>query len=125
MNSNFRTSLAQANDLHSSARREALSLLYKDNELKKAHSTEVEADFEEVAASCGHFSHSLEEFAEDMKVYLEILDDLKLEVDERPLGRSWKWSKFWRKTRRPTDAGKQEIYENSTTLCSQSRVYLI
>ncbi len=106
MNSNFRTSLTQAIELHCRARRKALSLLYKDNELKKAHSTEVEADFEEVAASCGHFSHSLEEFAEEMKVYLEILDDLKLEVDERPLGRSWQWAKFWRKTRAATDSGE-------------------
>lgn len=112
MNSNFRTSLAQAIELHSRARREALSVLYKDNELKKAHSTEVEADLEEVAASCGHFSHSLEEFAGEMKVYLEILDDLKLEVDERPLGRSWQWTKFWRKTRTSTDPGKPENLES-------------
>lgn len=109
MNSNFRTSLVQAIELHSKARRKALSLLYKDKELKKAHSTEVEADFEEVAASCGHFSHSLEDIAEEMKVYLEILDDLKLEVDERPLGRSWQWVKFWRKKRTSTDPGKHRL----------------
>ncbi len=108
MNSNFRASLTQAIELHCSARQKALSLLYKDIELKKAHSTEVEADFEEVAASCGHFSHSLEEFAEEMKIYLEIVDDLKLEVDERCLGRSWQWTKFWRKTRTSTDSGKHE-----------------
>ena len=57
---------------------------------------EVEADFEEVAASCGYFSFSLLDFAHEMKVYLEILDDLKLEVEERPSGRTWNWLKFWR-----------------------------
>ena len=120
MNSNFRTSLDQAIELHSRARRDALSMLYKDNELKKAYSTEVEADFEEVAASCGHFSHSLEEFAEEMKVYLEILDDLKLEVDTRPLGRSWRWTKFWRRTRNPTDTGKYADRKSRTRLRKKS-----
>ena len=109
MNSNFRTSLTQAIELYSRAREEALTLLYKDNEMKKAHPTEVEADFEEVAASCGHFSYSLEEFAQEMKVYLEILDDLKLEVEERPTGRSWRWTRFWRKSNSSNDPGKHSI----------------
>lgn len=60
---------------------------------------EVEADFEEVAASCGHFSFSLQDFANDMEEYLDILEDLKIEMDSRPNGRTWHWLKFWRRGR--------------------------
>lgn len=56
---------------------------------------EVEADLEEVSASCGHFSFSLLEFGEELKVLLSILDELHLEVEERPNGKSWSWLKFW------------------------------
>lgn len=62
---------------------------------------DLEADFEEVAASCGYFSFSLLDFANEMKEYLEILDDLKLEVEERPGGRSWNWLKVWRRFENP------------------------
>lgn len=57
----------------------------------------MQADFEEVAASCGYFSFSLLDFANEMREYLEILDDLKLEVEERPDGKTWSWLKVWRK----------------------------
>lgn len=60
---------------------------------------ELEADFEEVAASCGHFSFSLQHFADDMEEYLDILEDLKIEMDARPNGRTWQWLKFWRRGR--------------------------
>jgi len=106
VNCNFRSSLSQAIELYSKARGEALFSLYKNKDLNKARPTEVEADFEEVAASCGHFSFSLEDFAEEMKVYLDILDDLKLEIDERPMGRSWMWLKFWQKSRTSRDRSK-------------------
>jgi len=64
---------------------------------------EVEADFEEVAASCGYFSFSLQDFAEEMEIYLETLDELKQEIDESPRRRSWTWLKFWRRKPQPTD----------------------
>lgn len=57
---------------------------------------EMVADFEEVAASCGYFSFSLQELASEMKVYLGLLEDLKHEVENRPSGRTWNWLKFWR-----------------------------
>jgi len=75
-----------------------LGLLYRNKELTKADSCELAADYEEVAASCGYFSFSLLDFATDMKAYLEILDDLKLEVEERPDGRTWRWLNFWRRS---------------------------
>ena len=98
VNTNFRSSLTEAIQLFSKSRKEALELLYKNKELNAQRPVEIEADFEEVAASCGHFSFSLQDFAEEMRRYLDILDDLKLEVDERPDGRSWRWLKFWQRS---------------------------
>ena len=93
----LRTSLEDAVELYTSSRQEALTLLYKNKEFAKAGSVQVQADFEEVAASCGYFSFSLLDLANETKKYLEILDDLKLEVERRPCARSWNWLKFWRK----------------------------
>lgn len=97
VNTHFRTSLDDAIELYTDSREEALSQLYKTKELTKARPVEAEADFEEVAASCGYFSFSLLDFANEMRVYLEILDDLKLEVEERPDGKTWNWLKIWRR----------------------------
>lgn len=96
VNAHFRSSLAEAIELYNGAREEALALLYRNKDLNRARPMEVEADFEEVAASCGHFSFSLQDFAHEMQVYLDILDTLKAEIDERPNGRTWGWLKFWR-----------------------------
>jgi hypothetical protein len=82
--------------LYSNARASALGELYKSKEMGKERSETIEADFEEVAASCGYFSFSLLNFAEEMQNYLEILEDLKFEVDQ-PLRRTWDWLKFWRR----------------------------
>lgn len=71
-------------------------MLYRAKDLNKERPLEVEADFEEVAASCGHFSFSLQDFAYETQVYLDILDDMKKEIEERPNGRSWNWLKIWR-----------------------------
>ena len=95
-NYHFTHSLDEAIRLYNTSRYEALDALYKTKELTQSSSMEMQADFEEVAASCGYFSFSLQDFANEMKAYLEILDDLKLEVEERPDGRSWTWLKFWR-----------------------------
>lgn len=62
---------------------------------------EVLADIEEVSACCGHFSFSLLDFAEDVLTYLDVLDDLKAEM-EAPV-KSWNWLAFWRK--RPKNLG--------------------
>ncbi|KAI9836816.1 MAG: hypothetical protein M1819_000981 [Sarea resinae] len=109
--SNFKSSLIDAIDLYAKARAEALILLYKSKDMNKDRPIEVEADFEEVAASCGHFSSSLQDFAEEMKCYLDILEELKLEVDREPRQRSWEWLKFWRSGKKHLEAeenGEQE-----------------
>ncbi|KAF4636320.1 hypothetical protein G7Y89_g1758 [Cudoniella acicularis] len=92
INEHFQTSLTEA----FSARSDALKELYKSKELDRDRSESVEADFEEVAASCGHFSFSLQAFAEEMQTYLSILEELKEETENRKQ-RSWNWIRIWRK----------------------------
>lgn len=93
----YRPSLEAAVKLYSESRQVALSKIYNTNQLNKERSVDVEADFEEVAASCGVFSYALQDFATEMITYLDILDDLKLEIEERPNGRTWSWLKVWRR----------------------------
>ena len=95
INSNFKTSLVEAVELYSGARREALSMLYKTNDLKAQRPAELEADFEEVAASCGHFSYSLLDAAEDLQQYLDVLEELQVELEENAERRSWQWLSSW------------------------------
>ncbi|MCJ1249266.1 hypothetical protein MMC30_006489 [Trapelia coarctata] len=116
VNNHFHSSLVQALQLYSNARQEALALLYKKKDLRAARPMEVEADFEEVAASCGYFSFSLQDFAEEMKIYLETLDELKEEVNESPRRRSWTWLKFWRRKPQPTNAHKKADPEQDTLI---------
>jgi hypothetical protein len=73
-----------------------LKELYKSKELDKDRPASIEADFEEVAASCGYFSFSLQDFASEMQNYLTILEELKEET-ERTKNRSWRWILFWQK----------------------------
>ena len=75
----------------------------------------VEADFEEVAASCGHFSFSLEAFAEEMQNFLTILEELKDVIENKPQ-RSWKWLRFWQKD----DSNKDQEDPEQETLIQQN-----
>jgi hypothetical protein len=97
--------------LYTNARAEALMQLYKIKELDKDRPENVEADFEEVAASCGHFSFSLQDFAKEMQNYLSILEGLKEVTDKH--NHSWNWLLFWKKskhqlTQAPVEDPEQE-----------------
>ncbi len=96
INDHFRQSLTDALGIYNNARADALQELYKSIELGRPRSEKIKADFEEVAAACGHFSFSLQTFGEEMTRYLDVLDDLKHE-SEHPR-QSWSWLWFWRKT---------------------------
>ncbi|KAL8814124.1 MAG: hypothetical protein Q9223_006629 [Gallowayella weberi] len=102
IDSHYRSSLEAAVTLYSQSRQDALSKIYDTNKINKEWSIEVEADFEEIAASCGVFSYALQDFANEMIIYLDILDQLKLEIEERPRGRTWSWLKVWRRHRGST-----------------------
>ena len=95
-NTKFHSSLDRALKLYRDAREAALASVYRERDFVRIQSPDVEADLEEVSASCGHFSFTLMEFGEQLKDLLQILDELKLECDERPQGLTWNWLKFWR-----------------------------
>jgi hypothetical protein len=95
VNGRLRISLDRALDLYKEKREDTLASLYQHKENMRPKTHEAEADVEEVSASCGHFSFSLLEFGEQLQQILAILDELQLEVEERPHGRSWSWLKFW------------------------------
>lgn len=95
MESRLLTSLDRALDLYKESREKTLKSLYQQIETIKLKTHEAEADLEEVSASCSHFSFSLFEFGEQLHELLAILDQLQLETEERPGGRSWSWLKFW------------------------------
>jgi hypothetical protein len=94
VNDHFRQSLTDALSLFNIARANALEELYKNLEFGRARTERIQADFEEVAAACGHFSFSLQSFGEEMQKYLDVLDDLKHASEHRT--RSWNWMKWWK-----------------------------
>ena len=95
-NPKFKSSLDRALDMYKDSRRNALLVVYGQKDMDRSRPLPVQADWEDAAACCGHFSFSLVEVAESIKEYLLILDELQLEVDEQPAGRTWRWLKFWR-----------------------------
>ncbi|KAI9669664.1 MAG: hypothetical protein M1831_007360 [Alyxoria varia] len=92
----FKPSLKSAVDLFEKSRKEALQLVYKTKEISQANSFSVAANFEEVAASCGHFGSSLQDLAESCMTYLDVLEEFETEVHPPLHRRSWKWLLFWR-----------------------------
>ena len=93
VNDQLRDSLRDALRLYDNARGNALQELYKSIEMGRAKSEKIQADIEEVAAACGHFSFTLQAVAEEMDSYLDVLEDLKHTKETH--GRSWDWLKFW------------------------------
>lgn len=94
VNQHFRDSLTSALGLFNDARANALQELYTNLELGRSRTEKIQADFEEVAAACGHFSFSLQTFGEEMQRYLDVLDDLKHANEHKK--RSWRWLLWWK-----------------------------
>lgn len=94
VNDNFRQSLTDALSLFNIHRANALQELYASLEIGRDRSEKIQADFEEVAAACGHFSFSLQTFGEEMQKYLDVLEDLK--HYNRHNKRTWRWLMWWR-----------------------------
>lgn len=116
INEHFRHSLVDAKALFSNARREALDVVYRTKVPIKTGSAAVAADFEEVAASCGYFSSSLQDFAEDMVTFLDVLEELKVNVNRYPRQRTWTWLKFWQHGRNNERTDEDDAGENDRLL---------
>ncbi|KAI0910016.1 ribosomal protein L19 [Ustulina deusta] len=95
LNEQFKHSLSGAVSLYNESRGKALEELYKTIENVRSTSESIQADFEEVAAACGHFSFSLLSFADEMKKYLDALEELKYISGQDK--RTWGWLKVWNK----------------------------
>ncbi|PFH60400.1 hypothetical protein XA68_11022 [Ophiocordyceps unilateralis] len=93
INGRLKGSLGDALSLYNGARAGALRELYRTMELGRCRSEKIQADIEEVAAACGHFSFTLQAVAEELDSYLEILQELK--QTSATIDRSWDWLKFW------------------------------
>lgn len=94
----FQANLRSAIDLYTESRKEALATLYRSKSFNGQQPKEVLADLEEVAASCGHFSFSLLDLAEEATVYLDLLEELHAEIERSPKRRTWYWLMFWRRS---------------------------
>ncbi|KAJ5934569.1 Transcriptional coactivator SAGA-type complex Ada1/Tada1 [Penicillium verhagenii] len=116
VNNRLHTSLDRALSLYRESRQKTLKALYEQTEAMKMKSPDAEADLEEVSASCGHFSFSLLEFGEQLHDLLAILDELQLETEERPGGRSWSWMKFWHVDDKAVDAERYSGAESNRHL---------
>lgn len=99
VNDHLRESLRDALHLFNRAKSNALQELYKTIELGRSRSEAIQADIEEVAAACGHFSFSLQAVADEMDLYLDVLEELQHVTETHT--RSWEWLKFWKRTPQP------------------------
>ncbi|UNI19433.1 hypothetical protein JDV02_005617 [Purpureocillium takamizusanense] len=91
----FRFHLTDALSGFNLSRAAALSELYLLIDQSRSRSDKTKAEFEEVAAACGHFSFSLQSLGEEMSKYLDVVDDLKYVSDRSK--RSWRWLLWFRK----------------------------
>jgi hypothetical protein len=94
VNENFKQSLRDALGLYNNSRKNALQELYNTIELDPSRSDKIQADIEEVAAACGHFSFSLQTVAEEMLSFLDVIEELK-EATEGKV-RTWECLKLWK-----------------------------
>ncbi|KAM3451148.1 hypothetical protein MY3296_005520 [Beauveria thailandica] len=96
INEALRGELTKSLEIFNTARAEALQGFYQRirQENDSGHPQIV---LEEVAAACGHFSFTLQTFGEEMKTYLDVLEDLKHSYDQNR--RSWRWLLWWRRSK--------------------------
>ncbi|OAQ80692.1 60S ribosomal protein L19 [Purpureocillium lilacinum] len=91
----FRFHLSDALSGFNITRAAALAELYQLIDESRSRSDKTKAEFEEIAAACGHFSFSLQSLGEEMSKYLDVVDDLKYVSDHSK--RSWRWLLWFRK----------------------------
>jgi len=113
-NPNFKESLRSAINLFNEKRTEALNNLYRGEVITGAQPLDMAADVEEMAASCGYFSYNLIIFAEEMKTFLDILEELQ-RLQETDV-RSWEWLKFWKRLGKKTPVRDSEEGKSCTVL---------
>ncbi|QUC16038.1 uncharacterized protein UV8b_00279 [Ustilaginoidea virens] len=94
----FRPILTENLALFTDARVHALRNIYDLAARKVFHDDSSSIKLEEMAAACGHYSFTLQSFAEEMQKYLDLLEDLRYVSDHSK--RSWRWLLWWTETTR-------------------------
>lgn len=78
-------------DLYSRAREDALQKLYSQDTFQtEQENIEASADAEGLAASCGNFSYVLEDYANELKLFLEALSEYQ-ELTSAPYKKTYSW----------------------------------
>lgn len=92
------------------ARISALHLVSR-KEIMIPVSEEDDAHFEKIFTTCNYYSVSLLELAEEMQQFLLALEEMQVEIDERPNNRSWAgiWASWWRDDNR---RGRPQLNES-------------
>lgn len=94
INEALRGELAKRLDAFNAARVDALQQLY-DRIQHENGDRHPQIVLEEVAAACGHFCFTLQSFGEEMKKYLDVLEELKFSYERSQ--RTWRWLLWWRR----------------------------
>lgn len=96
-NSQFTHSLSDALSSFNIAKSKALQDMYSHATLRDSSSPRLQAELEQVAAACGHFTYSLQSLSEEVQKYLDLIDDMK--YVEQHGQRSWRW--IWEGLKHP------------------------
>lgn len=94
-NGHFTHGLSDSLSAFNIARYKALQEIYEHPMLRDSSSPQLQAELEQVAAACGHFTFSLQSLSEEIQKYLDLIDDLK--YLEQHGKRSWRWLWSWAK----------------------------
>jgi hypothetical protein len=95
--SGARLRIDEAVNIYREARLSTLCSLSRENEIISL-TQENKVGLEGIFASCDYFSMSLLQLSEKLQQFLSVLEELQVEVDERPNGKSWAWvyTSWWR-----------------------------
>lgn len=97
INDGVRPRIDEAVQMYREARTYALCALSRERKMISL-TQENKAGLEEIFASHDYFSASLLNLSEQLQRFLSALEELQVEVDERPNGKSWTWvcAPWWR-----------------------------
>lgn len=103
----FTHALSDALGSFNAARSKALQEMYEHSTLRDSSSPGLQADLEQIAAACGHFTYSLQSLSEEIQKYLDLIDDMKYVGQHGK--RSWGW--LWRAMKRGKNTQRAETME--------------
>ncbi|KAJ5565506.1 hypothetical protein N7513_001748 [Penicillium frequentans] len=121
VNGGARLRIDEAVTIYREARLSTLCLLSRKKEMISS-TQENKAGLEGVFASCDYFSVSLLKLSEQLQQFLSVLEELQVEVDGRPNGKSWAWvcTSWWRADHQSPSSSHYSTGGNNTGLTRNS-----